>query len=357
MVLGITTDFGRRLGRHGGAEGEVAGDRPTRAGCGMTADLDRSGAGAEDDRCVCPRAGRVPAVVRAEGRRPCHREPRPRRRLRAGADVAAASSRRERGVGRLGRRAGQRDDPAAAGAGPTVLRLPDGEGLGGERLGLDIHLSGSANETSMTPRRAEATRPGEPSAGMEPLRAFTLRPAAGWLRGCRRGRRPVSLSRPALLRSPACTLTHPGDQHQTAPTTRMDNSGARGTPPTWRDSQARPAAEISDRRHLSRAVQDHETSRLGLDRARDPGPGLHGGERRNAALPAFSRPLSQYERGSESSVPVFCRETAARFPGADSRRSARSLRADCSGRATGAGLRWRVGPSVGLCFNREDESM
>ena len=26
----------------------------------------------------------------------------------------------------------------------------------------------------MTPRRAEATRPGEPSAGMEPLRAFTL---------------------------------------------------------------------------------------------------------------------------------------------------------------------------------------
>ena len=40
----------------------------------------------------------------------------------------AASSRRERGGDRLGGRAGERHDPAAAGAGPAVLRLPDGGG-------------------------------------------------------------------------------------------------------------------------------------------------------------------------------------------------------------------------------------
>jgi len=41
----------------------------------VAADLDRPGAGAEDGRRVCPRAGRVPAGVRAGGRRPGHRSP------------------------------------------------------------------------------------------------------------------------------------------------------------------------------------------------------------------------------------------------------------------------------------------
>jgi hypothetical protein len=44
----------------------VAGARPARAGGSVAADLDRSGAGAQDDRCVCPRAGGVPAGVQAE---------------------------------------------------------------------------------------------------------------------------------------------------------------------------------------------------------------------------------------------------------------------------------------------------
>ena len=42
--------------------------------------------------------------------------------------VAAEPAGRERGVDRLRARAGERHDPAAAGAGPAVLRLPDGGG-------------------------------------------------------------------------------------------------------------------------------------------------------------------------------------------------------------------------------------
>jgi hypothetical protein len=49
MVPRCNHGLGRWLERHGGAEGEVAGLRPARAGGDVAADLDRPGAGAEDD--------------------------------------------------------------------------------------------------------------------------------------------------------------------------------------------------------------------------------------------------------------------------------------------------------------------
>ncbi|MEU5852737.1 IS3 family transposase [Saccharopolyspora shandongensis] len=44
---------------------EVAGAGAARAGSGVAGNLGGSGAGAADDRCLCPGSGRVPRVVRA----------------------------------------------------------------------------------------------------------------------------------------------------------------------------------------------------------------------------------------------------------------------------------------------------
>lgn len=57
--------LGRRLERHGGAGGEVAGVGPVRAGAQMAEGVGGSGACAADDRRLCPQAGRVPADGRA----------------------------------------------------------------------------------------------------------------------------------------------------------------------------------------------------------------------------------------------------------------------------------------------------
>src|SRR3954451_10908144 len=82
--------LGRWLERHDAADGEVAGARPARAGRDLADGMDGSRTCTPHDRRLRPRTGRVPADVRARGRRPGHREPRAYRRLRAGVDFATA---------------------------------------------------------------------------------------------------------------------------------------------------------------------------------------------------------------------------------------------------------------------------
>ncbi|MFD4975730.1 Tn3 family transposase [Streptomyces sp. NPDC058424] len=126
-IISVRYDHGlRRCVGHGGAGGEVAGARQARASGRVVAGVDRPGAGAPDDRRLCPRIGRVPGDVRAGERRPADREPGPHRRLCTGVDLKAESSGCECGLNRLGLGPGQRHHPAAPGAGPAVLRLPHG---------------------------------------------------------------------------------------------------------------------------------------------------------------------------------------------------------------------------------------
>lgn len=126
MSLRCNHGLGRCVERHDAADGEVAGARPARAGGGLADDLVGSRPCAPHDRCLRPRAGRVPADVRTGDRRPGHGEPRTYSPLRTGIDLTAAPSRGQCGLDRLGDRTGQRHHPAALGAGPPVLRLPHG---------------------------------------------------------------------------------------------------------------------------------------------------------------------------------------------------------------------------------------
>ena len=125
-MIFLRCDHGLRrcVGRHGDAGGEVACAGSARAGGGVAGGMDRSREGTADDRRVCAGVGRVSGAVRAGEHRSGHREPGARRGVRAGAVDAAESARGERGVARLGLRAGERHPSAAAGAGAAVLRLP-----------------------------------------------------------------------------------------------------------------------------------------------------------------------------------------------------------------------------------------
>src|SRR6266487_5248280 len=71
----------RCVGQDGGVGEEVAGTDSARASSRVAAGVDRSRPGSPDDRCLRPRAGRVPGDVRPGGRRSARREPGARRRL------------------------------------------------------------------------------------------------------------------------------------------------------------------------------------------------------------------------------------------------------------------------------------
>ncbi len=70
----LTTELRRWLERHAGGEREVTGAGQACAGDRVAAGVDRSRAGASDDRRLRPGACRVPGDVRTGGRRPDHSE-------------------------------------------------------------------------------------------------------------------------------------------------------------------------------------------------------------------------------------------------------------------------------------------
>ena len=126
MFPGCNHGLGRWCGGHGGAEGEVAGAGPARAGGG-------SG-------CRCGRdLGRAPRTIDAYARglaeylEMCERDgvdPVTATRAHVAVFVRELTTRpsrrgRERGVDRLGGGVGERHAPAATGGGAVVLRLPD----------------------------------------------------------------------------------------------------------------------------------------------------------------------------------------------------------------------------------------
>ena len=71
------------------------------------------------------------------------------------------------------------------------------------------------------------------------------------------------------LRTTACKPSRPADQPQPPQRPKKENTRARGTPPTRRDSRATrhgPALKTATSRYLRPAQHDHERSRLGRRR-------------------------------------------------------------------------------------------
>ena len=127
------------------------------------------GTGAPDDRRLRARAGGVPGRLRAGGRRPGSRPTA----LHVAVFVRELTSRpqpprRERRVARLRGRAVERHDPAAAGPGPAVLRLPHRGGRAGLQPGRarrSTRPAGGSAATSGAWSRGWSSCRGSPTSG------------------------------------------------------------------------------------------------------------------------------------------------------------------------------------------------